>query len=47
MIVSSKVSQKGSTISGQILHIVVVEVNPGYGPAPGHPGNGKVIGSVC
>jgi Bacterial Ig-like domain (group 3) len=47
VIVSSKVTQKGSTISGQILHIVVVEVKPGYGPAPGHAGNGKIIGSVC
>ncbi len=47
VIVSSKVTQKGSTISGQILHIVVVEVKPGYGPAPGHAGNGKIIGSIC
>ena len=47
VIVSSKVTQRGSTISGQIAHIVVVEVKPGYGPAPGHPGNGKIIGSIC
>ena len=47
MIVSSKVTQKGSMISVQILHIVVVEVSPGYGPVAGTPGNGKIIGSVC
>ena len=47
VIVSSKVSQKGSKINGTIQHIVVVEVKPGYGPAPGHAGFGKIIGSVC
>jgi hypothetical protein len=47
VIVSSKVTQKGSTISGNILHLVVVKVNPGYAPNPGHAGTGKVEGVVC
>jgi hypothetical protein len=47
VIVSSKVTQRGSTISGNILHLVVVKVNPGYAPNPGHAGTGKVEGVVC
>jgi hypothetical protein len=47
VIVASKVTQKGSTISGNILHLVVVKVNPGYAPNPGHAGTGKVEGVVC
>jgi hypothetical protein len=47
VIVSSKITQSGSTISGTILHIVVVQVNPGYGPDPGHAGSGQIIGTVC
>jgi hypothetical protein len=47
IIVASKVTQKGSTISGNIVHLVVVKVNPGYAPNPGHAGIGKVEGVVC
>jgi uncharacterized repeat protein (TIGR01451 family) len=47
VIVSDKVTQSGSTISGKILHVVVVRVDPGYGPAPGKDGNGKIIGIIC
>ena len=47
VIVSSNVKQKGSTITGNIAHIVVVQVNPGYGPAPGHAGTGKIVSVVC
>ena len=47
VIVSTKVTKSGSTISGKILHIVVVQVNPGYGPNPGHGGNGKITGTIC
>jgi hypothetical protein len=47
VIVSSAVTKSGSTISGTILHIVVVQVNPGYGPDPGHAGFGKVVERVC
>jgi uncharacterized repeat protein (TIGR01451 family) len=47
VIVSSEVKKTGSTISGTILHIVIVEVDPGYGPDPGHAGTGTIIGTVC
>jgi hypothetical protein len=47
VIVSTNVQKNGSTISGTIAHIVVVEVGPGYGPDPGHEGTGKIVGIVC
>ena len=47
VIVSSKVTKSGPRISGTILHIVIVQVDPGYGPNPGHEGTGKIIGTVC
>jgi hypothetical protein len=47
IIVSSKVTQKGSTVSGNIVHLVVVKVNPGYAPNPGHAGTGQVESVVC
>jgi Bacterial Ig-like domain (group 1) len=43
VIVSSWVTKRGSVISGNVLHIVLVRVNPGYGPNPGHPGTGTVV----
>lgn len=47
IIVSSKVTQRGHKISGDILHIVVVKTNPGYRPSPGHRGTGTVVSQVC
>jgi len=47
VIVSTHISQKGSTISGDILHIVVVRTDPGYGPNPGHAGTGTIIAQIC
>ena len=47
VIVSSHISQKGSTISGDILHIVVVRTDPGYGPNPGHAGTGTIVAQIC
>ena len=47
VIVSSHITKSGSTISGDIVHIVVVQTNPGYQPDPGHPGTGTVIAQVC
>jgi len=47
IIVSSKIVKHGSKITGDILHIVVVKVNPGYNPAPGHVGTGTVVNQVC
>ena len=47
VIVASHITQKGSTISGNILHIVVVRTDPGYGPNPGHAGMGTIIAQIC
>jgi hypothetical protein len=47
VVVASQVSQSGSTISGTIVHVVVVKTNAGYGPAPGHPGTGTIVAQVC
>jgi hypothetical protein len=47
VIVSSKISQSGSQISGNTVHIVVVKTNTGYAPDPGHAGTGTVVTQVC
>ncbi|MGH2854927.1 MAG: hypothetical protein ACRDLF_12140, partial [Solirubrobacteraceae bacterium] len=47
VIVASKVSRSGSTISGNVVHIVVVKTSPGYDPNPGHDGTGTVVAQVC
>jgi hypothetical protein len=47
VIVSSHISKSGSTISGTIVHIVIVHVNAGYGPNPGHDGTGTILATVC
>ena len=47
VLVTSSMSKSGSTISGNILHIVVVTPDPGYAPNPGHAGTGKLVTTVC
>lgn len=47
MIVASEISQSGSVISGDTAEVVLVQVDPGYAPDPGHPGNGTVEAVVC
>jgi hypothetical protein len=47
VIAASKITQSGSTISGNAPEVVVVKTNPGYAPNPGHKGTGKVIAIVC
>jgi hypothetical protein len=47
VIVTSHYSQSGSMISGNTLHIVIVQTDPGYQPDAGHPGTGTVVGQVC
>jgi hypothetical protein len=47
VIVSSSISKTGSQISGNTVHIVVVQTNPGYRNDPGHPGTGTVVAQVC
>jgi len=46
-IASSNVTKSGSTISGTVAHVVIVQVDPGYGPAPGHAGTGTIVGTIC
>lgn len=47
VIVTSKATQSGDTISGNTPHIVIVKTNPGYEPNPGHAGTGTVVLNVC
>ena len=45
--VTSTVVKNGPNISGDIKQIVVVHQDGGYGPNPGHAGNGRVVSIVC
>jgi len=47
VIVSSNITKSGSTISGNIVEIVIVKTDPGYASDPGHAGTGTVVGVVC
>jgi hypothetical protein len=46
LIVTSKVSQSGSTIAGNEVRIAVVQTDPGYAPNPGHEGTGTVLAVI-
>jgi hypothetical protein len=46
VVVSSSITKSGSTISGNISRIVVVETAPGYKPNRSHVGTGKVVAIV-
>jgi hypothetical protein len=46
VIVASKITQSGSTISGDAPHIVIVMTNQGYGNDPGHVGTGTVVATL-
>ena len=47
VIVTSSVDKSGSAISGNSIHIVVIQISPGYAPNPGHAGTGTVVAQVC
>ena len=47
VLVSSAITKNGSTIAGDIVHIVIVKTDPGYQADPGHPGTGTVVAGVC
>ena len=47
VIVTAHVTKRGSVLSGDIVHIVMVRTNPGYGPNPGHPGTGTIVATLC
>jgi uncharacterized repeat protein (TIGR01451 family) len=47
VIVTSNVAKSGRTISGNIVHIVVVKTDPGYAPDAGSTGTGTMVATVC
>jgi hypothetical protein len=44
---SHSVTKKGKVISGDIVSVVLIATEEGYGPSPGHAGTGTVIKVVC
>jgi WD40 repeat protein len=47
VVVSTRVSMSGSTISGDVSRIIVVTPNAGYEPDLGHLGTGTVVATFC
>jgi hypothetical protein len=47
VIVSSSISKSGSAITGNTVHMVVVQTDPGYSDNPGHAGTGTVVAQIC
>jgi hypothetical protein len=45
--VGGSASKSGGDISGTVERIVVVKTDGGYGPAPGSPGTGQIVATVC
>jgi len=45
--VASSVAKSGTTISGNIVKIVIVQTDPGYSSASGHDGTGKIAATLC
>lgn len=46
VVVSSSITQSGSSISGNIVHVVVVSTKSGYEGNPGHAGTGTVVWDI-
>ncbi len=47
VLVTDSVTKSGSTIGGHWASIVVVKVDPGYSPNPGHHGTGTIVATFC
>jgi hypothetical protein len=47
VIVASKITKKGNTISGNYAKIVVVKTDPGYAPGPQNSGTGTIVATFC
>jgi hypothetical protein len=45
-LVTSKVTTSGSSITGTVVHLVVVKTSS-YGASPGHGGQGTVVATIC
>ena len=46
IVVTSSTNKSGSQISGNIVHLVVVQVDPGYTGNPGHEGTGVIVAII-
>jgi hypothetical protein len=46
VIVSSRITKSGSTISGNIPTMVVVLTDAGYAGNPGHAGTGTIVAAI-
>ena len=47
VLVSSSITKHGSSIGGNVVHIVVVKTNAGYPSNPGHAGTGTEVTVFC
>jgi hypothetical protein len=47
VVVTNSVTKSGSTSSGNVARIVVVQTATGYAPAPGHVGTGLIVATYC
>jgi hypothetical protein len=47
VISAGSIRKSGSTISGNVMHIVIVKTDVGYADDPGHAGTGTVIAQLC
>lgn len=47
IIVASSATKSGPTINGNVTKLVIIKVDPGYGPNPETPGTGTVYSVVC
>jgi hypothetical protein len=47
VIVADKVNRSHGSISGDTVHIVVVQTDPGYAPNPMSHGTGTIVGTFC
>jgi hypothetical protein len=46
VIVASRALTSGAGVEGDVVRVVVVRTDPGYGPAPGHEGTGAVVAEI-
>jgi hypothetical protein len=47
VVVTDTATKTANTISGDIVKVVQVATDAGYGPAPGHVGTGRIIATLC
>jgi hypothetical protein len=45
--INSCIVGDSGTVTGDFAEIVVVKVNPGYGPQPDTPGTGTIVAVSC